>query len=68
MAEGRDGSVLAGLRDYGKGKVLFVNLPVTYLAVRTDGLWLHSFMAFFNRQVLHCRACPLCRTALAAWS
>ena len=53
MAEGRDGSVLAGLRDYGKGKVLFVNLPVGYLAVRTDGLWLHSFMAFFNGQVLH---------------
>ena len=53
LAAGPDGSVLAGLRDYGKGKVLFVNLPVSYLAVRTDGLWLHSFLVYFNRQVLH---------------
>lgn len=53
LMAGRDGSVLAGLRSYGKGKVLFVNLPVGYLAVRTDGLWLHAFLGYFNSQVLH---------------
>nr|WP_199067205.1 hypothetical protein [Chromobacterium sp. ASV5] len=52
LAQGRDGSLIAGLRDYGRGKVLFVNLPVTFLRVRTDGLWLQSYLNFFNNQVL----------------
>jgi hypothetical protein len=50
-----DGTVLlrsknglgAGYRREGQGQVLFVNLPLGYLASRTDGLLLHSFVHFF---------------------
>ena len=37
----------AGYRQEQLGHVLFVNLPVGYLASRTDGLLLHSFLRFF---------------------
>src|SRR5579863_1064623 len=37
----------AGLRHEELGQVLFVNLPLGYLASRTDGLLLHSFLHFF---------------------
>ncbi|WP_146176603.1 polysaccharide deacetylase family protein [Chromobacterium sp. Panama] len=53
LAEGPDGTLIASLRDYGRGKVLFVNLPVTFLKIRTDGLWLQSYLNFFNTRVLH---------------
>lgn len=53
LAKSKDGSLIAGLRHYGRGQVLFVNLPVTFLRVRTDGLWLQSYLNFFNRHVLH---------------
>jgi len=50
-----DGNVLltstrglaAGYRHEQLGQVLFVNLPLGYLASRTDGLLLHSFLDFF---------------------
>jgi len=38
----------AGYRPEGLGQVLFVNLPLGYLASRTDGLLLHSFLHFFG--------------------
>lgn len=55
-----DGTVLlrsrrglaAGYRQDGLGHVLFVNLPLGYLASRTDGLLLHSFLHFFGIQML----------------
>ena len=55
-----DGTVLlrskhalaAGYRQEGLGRVLFVNLPLGYLASRTDGLLLHSFLHFFGIRML----------------
>jgi hypothetical protein len=41
----------AGVRKEGLGQVLFVNLPVGYLASRTDGLLLHSFLHYFGVHV-----------------
>ena len=39
--------IAAGYRQEELGHVLFVNLPLGYLASRTDGLLLHSFLHFF---------------------
>ncbi len=55
-----DGTVLlkskrglaAGYRREDLGQVLFVNLPLGYLASRTDGLLLHSFLHFFAFRML----------------
>ena len=47
-----DGSLVAGLRQVGAGQVLFVNLPLTQLKVRTDGLLLHSFLQYFAERVV----------------
>jgi peptidoglycan/xylan/chitin deacetylase (PgdA/CDA1 family) len=55
-----DGTVLlkskyalaAGYRHEDLGQVLFVNLPLGYLASRTDGLLLHSFLHFFAFRML----------------
>jgi hypothetical protein len=55
-----DGTVLlrskrglaAGYRREELGQVLFVNLPLGYLASRTDGLLLHSFLHFFGVRLL----------------
>ena len=45
--------LVAGLTTAGKGQVLFVNLPLTYLKVmRTDGLPMHGFLHYFAHQVL----------------
>ncbi len=40
--------VAAGRRQEELGQVLFVNLPLGYLASRTDALLLHSFLHFFG--------------------
>ena len=42
----------AGYRREQLGQVLFVNLPLGYLASRTDGLLLHSFLHFFAFRLL----------------
>ena len=47
-----NGSVAAGYHAYGKGSVLFVNLPLTSLAENTDGLPLHAFLKYFAERVL----------------
>ncbi|MGH9736238.1 MAG: polysaccharide deacetylase family protein [Candidatus Acidiferrales bacterium] len=44
--------LVAGYGRYGKGSVLFVNLPLGFLASYTDGLPLHSFLKFFATRVL----------------
>jgi peptidoglycan/xylan/chitin deacetylase (PgdA/CDA1 family) len=41
------GSVAAGIHRQGKGKVLFVNLPLAYLKSRTDGMLMHAFVHYF---------------------
>lgn len=42
------GGVGAGVRKDNLGQVLFVNLPLSYLEARTDGLLLHSFLRYFG--------------------
>jgi len=44
--------IAAGYRREGLGQVLFVNLPLGYLAGRTDGLLMHSFLRFFGIHML----------------
>ena len=45
--------LIAGLHTVGRGQVLFVNLPLTYLKViRTDALPLHGFLHYFAFEVL----------------
>ncbi|MGA9528976.1 MAG: hypothetical protein WBS24_12755 [Terriglobales bacterium] len=44
--------IAAGYRQEGLGQVLFVNLPVGYLASRTDGLLMHSFLHFFGVRMI----------------
>jgi hypothetical protein len=40
--------VVAGVRQYGEGQVLFVDLPLGYLKTRTDGVLLHGFLHYFG--------------------
>jgi Polysaccharide deacetylase len=40
-------SILASRHTTGKGSTLFVNLPLTYLKQRTDGIFLHGFLRYF---------------------
>ena len=44
--------LVAGHGRYGHGSVLFVNLPLGFLAGYTDGLPLHSFLGFFATHIL----------------
>ncbi|MBZ5571624.1 MAG: polysaccharide deacetylase family protein [Acidobacteriia bacterium] len=41
------GGVVASEHAFGKGSVLFVNLPLGYLKANTDGLLLHAFLQYF---------------------
>jgi hypothetical protein len=45
--------LVAGTRGYGAGRVLFVNLPLVYLKLRTDGMLMHGFIDYFSRRMLH---------------
>lgn len=42
-----EAGVVAGEHAYGRGSVLFVNLPLAYLQANTDGLMLHGFLRYF---------------------
>lgn len=53
LMHGEGGSVLAGVHRFGQGEVLFVNLPLTYLKLRTDGFFMHSFLRFFAQDIAH---------------
>jgi hypothetical protein len=44
--------IAAGYHHYGKGAVLFVNLPLGYLKGDTDGLPLHTFLKYFGVHML----------------
>ncbi len=53
LATSPQAGLVAGVNKVGRGQVLFVNLPLTYLkVVRTDGLPLHGFLHYFAHQVL----------------
>jgi len=47
-----NGNLLSGYREYGAGRVLFVNTPLGYLKGETDGLLLHTFLRYFAVNVL----------------
>ncbi len=51
LMHGEGANVLAGVHRLGRGEVLFVNLPLTYLKLRTDGLFLHSFLRYFAQDL-----------------
>lgn len=54
LAASRQAGLVAGLHPLGRGQVLFVNLPLTYLKVaRTDALPMHGFLHYFASRVLH---------------
>ncbi len=44
--------LVAGYRKHARGSVLFVNLPLGYLKIRTDGLLLHAFLRYFAGHIL----------------
>ncbi len=53
LATSPQAGLVAGVHKVGRGQVLFVNLPLTYLkVVRTDGLPLHGFLHYFSNNVL----------------
>ena len=62
LAVSAEAGLVAGLNKVGRGQVLFVNLPLTYLKVaRTDGLLMHGFLRYFAHNVLqmaHLSAVP----------
>ena len=49
LMHGDGGHLVAGVHALGRGEVLFVNLPLSYLKLRTDGLLLHTFLQLFAR-------------------
>ena len=53
LATSPKAGLVAGVRKQGRGQVLFVNLPLTYLkVVRTDALPMHGFLHYFGSNVL----------------
>lgn len=51
LLHGEDQELVAGRHRLGLGEVLFVNLPLTFLKLRTDGLLLHSFLRYFAQEM-----------------
>lgn len=45
------GDLIAGRSRYGRGQVLFVNLPLGLLKLRTDGSLLHGFLRHFAQDM-----------------
>lgn len=52
LARSPQHGLIAGVHPLGKGKVLFVNLPLTYLKLQTDALPLHGFLRYFVDHVV----------------
>lgn len=53
LATSPDFGLVAGMHTFGAGKVLFVNMPLTYLKGRTDALPMHGFLNYFVKNVLN---------------
>ena len=51
LLQSSNGDVVASVHRWGQGQAMFVNLPLTYLLQRTDGIFLHGFLAYFAQQV-----------------
>ena len=52
LMHGESQDLIAGHHQVGLGEVLFVNLPLTFLKLRTDGLLLHSFLRYFAQKLV----------------
>ena len=52
LARSPQHGIVAGVRSFGLGKVLFVNLPLTYLKLQTDALPLHGYLRYFIDHVV----------------
>ena len=52
LMHGAGNVLVAGVHRVGAGQVLFVNLPLTYLKLRTDGLLLHAFLRYFAQDIV----------------
>ncbi|AMP01472.1 polysaccharide deacetylase family protein [Collimonas arenae] len=50
QAQGK--TVIAGEHAFGKGQVLFINLPLGYLKLRTDGILMHGFLHYFANRIM----------------
>lgn len=53
LADSPQFGLVAGVNPVGLGKVLFVNLPLTYLKKRTDALMMHGFLHYFTRNIIN---------------
>ena len=52
LLRNENGSILASTHRVGKGVTFFVNLPLTYLQQRSDGIFLHGFLRYFVKNEL----------------
>jgi len=52
ILEAGDGSLIAGLHPLEQGEVLWINLPLSFLKKRTDGLLMHSFLRWISEDWL----------------
>jgi len=52
LLQSSNGDVVASVNRWGKGQAMFINLPLTYLLQRTDGIFLHGFLAYFAQQLV----------------
>ena len=48
ILEGADGSLVAGIQKIGRGEALWINLPLSFLKERTNGMLLHSFVRWIS--------------------
>jgi hypothetical protein len=47
-----DHQLIAAVKTFGKGRILYVNLPLTYLWAQTDAMFLHAFLHYFASNML----------------
>lgn len=52
LAQSDSGDAIMSIHRYGKGSVLFVNLPLGYLKTRTDSYLLQRSLSYFGSQLL----------------
>ncbi len=53
LAQSAQGDTIISIHRYGKGSVLFVNLPLGYLKTRTDSYLLQRSLSYFSFQILN---------------
>lgn len=52
LLKSSNGDTTASVHSLGKGKAMFVNLPLTYLVQRTDGIFLHGFLKLYASDIV----------------